>query len=234
MELTDDIRKHVFKDSIKQELRKKSQEYYVLALLKHYLPQIGQTLHCADSPDLQDDNGLIGIEVTEAVSPRERQISGEFIKLHKTTDPKKNELSKSIIIRNGGTLSPISVSFPMVTTDTLKENIKNIVRKKLKKLQEYPPFQGIGLAILIDFPIVDDIHKEWYKWVMAEQDVEQSNSLNKYAFSLLICWDNLSYYDFRTNESVNIKIDDTSYQGLKKLARMTAEGLVKEDDPIWL
>ena len=229
MELTDEIRSFSFSSPIQQELAKKSEEYFVLALLKHYFYHIGSLLHCADAPDLQDDQGIIGIEVTRAVSAREAQISGEFIKLHTTCDLQKNDLSKSLIERNGGKLTSFSVTYPLFTAEQIESDIKAILKKKGKKFKNYSTFQHVGFAVIVDTNMLAEIKENWCKWVE-----EAAGSLIKFDFVFLVCWDEMSYYNMRTRELIYTVFDKDMNIGLKKLARMTAEGLVDKNDPVWL
>ena len=55
----------------------------------------------------------------------------------------------------------------------------------------------------------------------------------KYDFVVLIHWSGLVIYDFKTDKYSFFKINREDMDALKRLGRMAAEGIIKDDDPVW-
>lgn len=228
MKLTEEVFNYAVMEPIKQTLSKDYSEYYVLAVLKQYFPQIGEALHKAEAPDLQDEQGAIGIEVTRAISNDEAQISGEYLKLNNPDNTNK-ELSKKIISQRGGELTDKGVFFPLGTTTGVEINIRKAIKSKTKKASKYRKCQQLGLAIILDLNAFHDIRENWVNWINEEQEILSS----KYELFFLICWDSVQYYNSNTKEIICVELDKELKTGLKKLARMTAEEIIDEDNAIW-
>lgn len=62
--------------------RKDFIEYMSLESLKCCFDNKYNDFFVADSPDIQNKSGIVGVEVTEAISREEAQINGEFVKYH--------------------------------------------------------------------------------------------------------------------------------------------------------
>lgn len=67
---TNKIKNKRFTTPIESELQKHSQEYRVLATLRYLYPNRFENMITSESPDLQDKENSIGIEVTAAVDCR--------------------------------------------------------------------------------------------------------------------------------------------------------------------
>ena len=70
-----------FKRPLDSHLHKRYIEQLVYMLLENIFPKFASTLIFKESPDLQAKDKSIGIEITEAVSPKIAQIDGEYAKL---------------------------------------------------------------------------------------------------------------------------------------------------------
>lgn len=179
------------------------------------------------SPDLQDSNGNLGVEVTWGGSPTDELITGESLKyLHAKTKAEKERILQKIQ-RNGGNRDAISTSYPVGTSDNDKKNVITVFQKKLKKVDNYrKKFQCIGLAVIIDIPLYFFDDTQWGQWLSDIND-------DKFDFVALIHLFGVVIYDFKTGEYSNTSINKEDMDALKRLGRMAAEGIIKDDDPVW-
>lgn len=227
MLLRNEIRNYQVYSALPAELRKTSREYYTLAALKYSFPERFSCLHKAEAPDLQDSNGVLGVEVTWGGSPEDEQISSESVKYSRAKTAAEKEKCLAIIRKNGGNRNEISTSFPLGTAENDKRNVIESFRKKLGKADRYrQQFQHIGLVILLDIPLFFFTDKYWGKWL---SDLNQGS----FDFVALLHWSGVDIYDFITGEYAICRIDREDMDALKKLGRMAAEGIVKDDDPVW-
>ena len=227
MNITDDIRNFQVKTALQPEKIKTSREYRTLAILKYSFPEKFSKLHKAEAPDLQDDEGELGIEVTWGGSPKDEMISGESYKyVHaKTEADRKNCLQK--IQKNGGNRSAITTTYPLSTAEGDIVHIQNVFCKKLKKADTYrKAFRHVGLAILIDIPMSFFSDSDWGKWLSDIND-------DCFDFVAIIHWSGVEIFDFSSGEYSSRIIDWKDMDALKRLGRMAAEGFIKDEDPVW-
>lgn len=225
MILRDEIRNYPVTKPLPSELIKTSEEYRTLAILKYSFPDRFSKLHKDESPDLQDSIGEIGVEVTSGESPSDHLITGESIKYRHS----KSETEKEKILRkiqdNGGDINGCIIDYPIGNANNDMKNVKKAFEKKAIKANSYRKrFQCIGLAILLDCPLFID--QQWGK------SLSLINNGN-YDFVALIHWSGLAIYDFKTDNYSYAKIDREDMDALKRLGRMAAEGIIKDDDPVW-
>ena len=169
----------------------------------------------------------MGIEVISAYLPQDEQITGESIKYSRSkTEDERRECLR--IIKNcGGTRDSISTGYPVSTADDDKKQVVDAFRKKMKKIDQYhEKFQHMGLAIIIDIPLFLLYDPEWGKWLVEE-------NRNEFEFVALIHWSGVDIYDFCTGGYSSKRIDREDMDALKKLGRMAAEGIIKDDNPAW-
>ena len=227
MNLSDEIRNFQVTSPLPSEKIKTSREYKVLAILKYSFPDRFANLRKAEAPDLQDVNSNVGIEVTSAFSPRDERITGESIKYSHAKTEEEREKCLSIIQSCGGTRDEISIGYPVSTIESNKADVINAFIKKSKKADQYhKQFKHIGLAIIIDIPIFFFYDCEWGKWL------DEINE-DKFDFVAIIHWSGVDIYDFRTRYYLTKRINREDMDALKCLARMAAEGIIKDDDPVW-
>lgn len=227
MNLRNNIRNFQFTSALSTELIKISREYKVLAILKYSFPERFSKLQKAECPDLQDFEGKLGVEVTWGGSPRDELISGESLKYsHAKTDAEKEKILQKIR-ENGGNRDAISTSYPVGTSEDDKKNVIEVFQKKLKKVGNYrKSFQCVGLAIIIDIPLFLFYDSQWGKWLSGINN-------DSFDFVALIHWSGVEIYDFKTEEYSNRKISREDMDALKRLGRMAAEGMIRDDDPVW-
>ncbi len=227
MILSDEIRNFQVSSPLPAEKIKTSREYVVLAILKYSFPERFTNLHKAEAPDLQDVKSNLGIEVTSAFSPRDEQISGESIKYSYAKTEEEREKCLRIIHNCGGTRDDITTGYPVSTADSDKAQVIDAFSKKLKKVDQYhEQFQHIGLAIIIDIPLFFFYDYEWGKWL------DEING-DRFDFVAIIHWSGVDIYDFHTRNYLTKRINREDMDALKRLARMAAEGMIKDDNPVW-
>lgn len=227
MNITDEIKNFQVTTALPAELIKTSREYTTLAILKYSFPDCFSTLHKAESPDLQDDEGKLGIEVAWGGAPRNELITSEGLKYSRAKNEKAREKCLQIIRQNGGDRDEISITYPVGTAEDDKKHVQNIFRKKLKKVDNYrKAFKQVGLAIMIDIPLFYFTDSDWGQWL---SDLNQG----AFGFVAIIHWSGVDIYDFSSKKYFSKRIDRETMGDLSKLARMTAEGIIKDTDPAW-
>lgn len=84
-----------FKKPLTSRLQKKYVEFLALGILQYCYGDtyVGFDVH--DVPDISDENRLVGIEVTEAVTREEAQIEGEFVKYHLKSSFRRERAQKT-------------------------------------------------------------------------------------------------------------------------------------------
>lgn len=227
MKLRDDIRNYEVISALPTELIKTSREYYVLAVLKYSFPACFSKLKKAECPDLQALDGDVGIEVTWGGSPQNELITGESVKYSHARNAAEKEKILQKIRENGGNRDEIAISYPIGTAEGDKQNVIRVFKKKLKKVDRYRKhFQNIGLAIMIDIPLFFFGDRSWGKWL---SDINN----NAFDFVALVHWSGVDIYDFRFEQYSRSRISREDRDALQRLGRMAAEGIIKDDDPVW-
>jgi len=227
MRLTDDIRNYQFSPTpLQSQQHKTYREYEALAVLKYSFPEMFSSLHKAEEPDLQDSAGEIGVEVTWGGSPVNELINSESAKYPHATEENKEKILNRIREHGGDRIGPIT-SFPLGTEDADKTNILRAFQNKVQKAEKYKQgFSNIGLVITIDIPLSIYPDYDWGK------ELEPYNN-NMFNFAILLHMLGVSMYDFRTKEYTNKDIPKEDWCALRKLSRMTVEGIISDADPTW-
>ena len=227
MRLTDEIRDYQVTAALPSEIIKTAREYEALAVLKFSFPDFFSDLHKDEAPDLQDPGGVLGVEVTWGGSPNDEKINGESKRYYHAKTNAEREKALKKIRENGGDIDEYSISFPPSNANKDMNYVSNVFRKKLTKVNIYRQrFQYIGLAILMDIPMFFLTDLDWKKWIT---DMNDGN----FDFVAFIHWSGVDLYDFRAEKHILCRIDRNDMDALRKLARMTTEGIIKDDDPVW-
>ncbi len=157
-------------------------------------------------------------------SPGNELIAAESIKysLAKTDEKRQRSLQK---IRNyGGERNEFSLNYAVGSAEKDETDILNIFRKKLEKADRYrKSFNNLGLVITTDIPLCISY------WV---NKLSVSNE-GKYDFVVLMHFSGIDLYDFESQTHTRRSIDSNDKDALGKLARMTTEGIIKDEDPVW-
>ena len=212
-----------FKRPLDSHLHKRYIEQLVYMLLEHIFPEFAATLILQDSPDLQAKDKSIGIEITEAVSPKIAQIDGEYAKLRfgKKTEHEK-EKCKRLIEKNGGEVDSIGISYPVTNSKNEWNIFSNALKKKIKLLPSYRTkgFKKMGLFILFNEPPIPFDPKV----AMARFAEIQKDSVDQYDFLLFGYHNGVIGYDFSNMKYEIYTIDQDTFENLSLCARKLVEG----------
>lgn len=225
MFIRDEIKNYTVTKPLPAGLIKKAEEYKALAILKHSFPDRFARMHKDESPDLQDSDGDLGVEVTSGESTSDHIITSESIKYrHSKSEVEKEKILKKIQ-NNGGNIDGYIIDYPIGNADSDMIHVTAAFEKKIAKADLYRKrFKCIGLAIMLDCPLF--INHQWGK------RLSHINN-GKYDFVALLHWSGVVLYDFRTDNYSYANINREDMDALKKLGRMAAEGIIKDDDSVW-
>lgn len=128
---TEKIKNKKFIVPIEAKLQKYSQEYRVLSTLRYLFLNRFKKMVKGESPDLQDKENGIGIEVTAAVDWRDMRAAREFAKLQQENGD--IEKHKKAITSSGYFFLPIKKDKVAIYTSGTLEKEKFFSRKYTKK-----------------------------------------------------------------------------------------------------
>lgn len=229
---TDKIKNKKFTTPIKSETQKHSQEYRVLATLRYLYPNRFENVVTGESPDLQDKENSIGIEVTVAVDWRDMRASREFGNLQQKDG--NYEKHKKAISSSGYSTLPIKEDIVAISTSGTKDGeqffFQESIRKKIKKLQRYKTeFKKIGLAVILPEIPTSNAETHFCEWI-AEVFEESITVVDfVYVISHRFC----IFYDVQEDIIEKRTIDGMKAILLATIARMTAEGELSLNDEEW-
>lgn len=221
---TDIVKTKRFNTAIEPCLLKHSQEYRVLATLQYLYPAKFDKMVTGESPDLQDCENSVGIEVTAAVNPNDMRASRAFSEMYQG-EAKEIEKRKKAIESSGYSFVPLVDNKVVIATsgtaDGEKHYFQESIRRKTKKLKQYHAnFEKIGLAIILpEIPTsyVETNLSEWISDMAKESD-------NPFDFVYVISHRFCIYHDTqgKSMEKHSLTSDETYW--LATIGRMTAEG----------
>lgn len=231
---TSRVKNKQFNSPVPSSLLKHSQEYRVLATLRYLFPQKYNTMTTGESPDLQDREKGLGIEVTVAVQEGDMKAASAFSKLHQVSSSKDAEKYKRIIESSGHALVSIcGEKFAMCTTGTSdgeKSFFQESIRKKKVKLQGYRDyFKVLGLAVVLPEIPTSEAENHLADWI---REVFQEDNY-RFDFVYVISHRFCIYYDLQMYCSCKKEISREEDQLLRTIARMTAEGELSLEDQEW-
>lgn len=147
---TEKIKNKKFTGPIEAKLQKYSQEYRALATLKYLFPNRFKKMVKEESPDLQDKENGIGIEVTAAVDWRDMRAAREFANLQQGNG--NIEKHKKAITSSGYFFLPIKKDkVAICTSGTLKGEkffFKKVYEKRLTIFSNIKQdFKKLGLLL---------------------------------------------------------------------------------------
>lgn len=229
---TNKIKNKRFTTPIESEPQKHSQEYRVLATLRYLYPNRFENMITSESPDLQDKENGIGIEVTVAVDWRDMRASREFANLQQKDV--NTEKYKKAIASSGYSIFPIKENRVAIctsgTSDGEKFFFQESIRKKIKYLQRYKTeFKKVGLAVILPEIPTSDAEVHFCEWI-AEVFGKSSTVFDfVYVLSHRFC----IFYDVQEEVVEKRTINETEAILLATIARMTAEGKLSLSDEEW-
>lgn len=210
-----------FKKPLTSRYRKKYVEVLALSVLQYCYGDIYAGFDVHDAPDISDENRLIGIEVTEAVTKEEAQIEGVFVKYRLESSLEEKERRKQIIENNGAKVDELGLTYPVKNSDSEKLIFQDAVRKKMEKLASYrrQGFEKVGLFVFYDEPPIP-IRLEELKNCFDEVLNEYRD---KYDVIYFVYSCGLIEYDILLN-SIQVRcIERNDYNRLRYEARLKVE-----------
>ena len=210
-----------FKKPLTSRYRKKYVEFLALGILQYCYSDTYAGFDVYDAPDIRDENKLVGIEVTEAVTKEEAQIEGEFVKYRLESSLEEKERRKQIIENNGAKVDELGLTYPVKDGDSEKLIFQNAVRKKMKKLASYRQqgFEKVGLFVFYDEPPIP-IHLEELKNCFDDVLNEYGDKYDVIYFGYSCA---LMEYDILLNSIQVLPIEENVYNRLQYEARIKVE-----------
>ncbi len=210
-----------FKKPLTSRYRKKYVEFFALSVLQYCYGDTYAGFDVYDAPDISDENRLVGIEVTEAVTKEEAQIKGEFVKYRLEGRLEEKERRKQLIENNGAKVDELGLTYPVKNSDSEKLIFQDAVRKKMEKLASYrrQGFEKVGLFVFYDEPPIP-IRLEELKNCFDEVLNEYRD---KYDVIYFVYSCGLIEYDILLN-SIQVRcIERNDYNRLRYEARLKVE-----------
>ena len=219
---------------IQPELLKHSQEYRVLATLRHLFPQEYDNMITRDAPDLQDDEKGVGIEVTLAANPKDTQAARLFSELSLAQPIKAPSLLIKEIESLGYTVQDYPGGRRLVKSGGISSNnetaFKESIKRKSQKIQKYrSAFPRVGLAILLTEIPDRETENNLIQWI-EQVDGEIKPTFD---FFFVISERFCLYYEPETNISKKRSITREENDQIRSIARKTAEGELTMNSSEW-
>ncbi|MDE5780027.1 MAG: hypothetical protein K2I03_00900 [Lachnospiraceae bacterium] len=210
-----------FKKPLTSRYRKKYVEFLALGILQYCYGDTYVGFNVYDAPDIRDENKVVGIEVTEAVTKEEAQIEGEFVKYRLESRLEQKERRKQIIENNGAKVNELGLTYPVKDGDSEKLIFQDAIRKKMKKLASYRQqgFEKVGLFVFYDEPPIP-IHLEELKNCFDEVLNEYRDKYDVIYFGYSC---GLIEYDILLNSIQVQPIERNAYNKLQYEARLKVE-----------
>jgi len=207
-----------FEKPLTSRFRKKYVEFLALGILQYCYGNTYDGFNVYDAPDIRDENKLIGIEVTEAVTKEEAQIEGEYAKYRMESKLEEKKRRKQIIENNGAKIDELGLTYPVKDSDSEKLIFQDAIKKKMEKLESYRKqgFEKIGLFVFYDeapIPIRLEELKDCFDKVLHRYDDKYDIIYFAHSFGLM-------EYNILTNEIQVIPIERSAYNRLRYDARV--------------
>ena len=239
MVMTDRVNDKIFTTYMDTKLYTAKIEYEAIAFIKYIFGERFGKLFRSDAPDIQDENVVWGIEVVKVVTESDGRLEGEAAQyLRATKEYNLSVQSKYApkIERDGGRISKYGVTFSLQSDVKERYIFQEAIKRKLEKLPQYKGkgYKHMGIYMLYECPISFGNANERKEWL----DEVQAKYAEKYDIAIVlyqgdISW-RISFYDFSTDDILDVEISNDVVNYIGKLGRMTAEGEVKQDDPEWI
>ncbi len=235
---TDRVKKYTSCEQIpnKNKMREKSNVYRVLAVLRYVLPEKFNDAFVSEKPDIWGSG--FGVEVTMAANSNEMRINSNYKKFSlqeikeinedcrtssKITIKKIPVVNREIrMIESGGGVNENSNSLKDLINHSL-----NIKSKKLEKDYSNNINGPIDLAIIIPDSIVTIQKNSIVNYVLFNRNCNKFRTIYVLYTYYLFIIDTVS----QTYQCIPFEKDDMN--GLRTIARMTAEGIISVNDEEW-
>ena len=130
---TERVKNQHYSQPIQASLLKHSQEYRVLATLRYLFPQKYNKMAAKESPDLQDFENSIGVEVTAAVREDDMRATRAFSQFCRASSNRERQKNKTQIESSGYSIVPIQGSRLAISTTGTSNGEKNFFQKNVRE-----------------------------------------------------------------------------------------------------
>lgn len=231
---TEQVKDKHYSQPIQASLLKHSQEYRVLATLRYLFPQKYDKMVARESPDLQDLENSIGVEVTAAVREDDMRATSAFSKFCRASSNREMQKYITAIESSGYSIVSIQGSKSAISTTGTSNGEKiffqKSIRKKKVKLSQYREnFNVLGLAIVLPEIPTSEAESHFIDWICEVFREDDDLYDFVYVLSCRFC----IYYDVQADYSQKRPISREEHTLLCTIARMTAEGELTLDDQEW-
>lgn len=229
MLITDELREiqwYDMKGPLDSERRKLIDEYFALAVLRYCYPAKYCDFYKADGPDIQSNDGKSGVEVTRATDKTIASIEGNYANSRLCGNETKKQKYMKKCEKAGASFDSIGMTYPVQTGKQDEDAIRNVIKKKLKMLESYckKGFERMELFIrFAGIPLFDN--KQTFVDLLSA-----AHGYETVYFTAPSC---LMAYRFSDGSFTSIKILREDYEALGLVARLTVDGKIKPDSPIW-
>lgn len=232
MLITTEIRNKTILDfptPLPAEKIKHYQEHFALAVLRYLKPAVYDRFRKQDAPDLQSIDKKHGVEVTFATSSEEASIDGNYAKLRLTQDETYRQRLELKIKRNGGRIDDYGISYPVKDMQREDRVIREAIEKKNRKLDAYKAagFESMSLFIYYEEPLFPRSEEQIKTLLDGTRGSQTYDSIYLCAPHCLIS------YQFSSRDLQIISIPREDYEALVIIARMTVDGMIDIDNPVW-
>lgn len=225
---------YIIDSAIQSELVKQSQEFRVLATLRYLFPNRFDYMIKGERPDLQDIASGTGIEVTIAAKDKDMQAARVFTENCENHRSSKAIYGKKAIENNGYSIIQNQygkvLTVPTGTLEGEKRVFQDCIHRKLLKASEYRRgFPKLGLAVLLTEIPTTEAERSFGDWVYDVLPSKEAAFDFVYIISERFC----HYYNILMPYRLRKAITKEETLLLGKVARMTAEGELTLDSPVW-
>lgn len=211
-----------FSGRIDSQLSKRSEECRALATLRLILPRQFNQVILAETPDLQDQESNIGVEVTLAVRKNDMKATGSFCEYKNTNDKeRKKALLKKIVETSSNVTIASNGIERIISGGCLNEEsvYKDALRRKIGKSATYKQaVKQLFLVVIFQEIPSREIEEDLEKWTM--EMITENEFDGVFVISERFC----IQIDMLNKNVTKYSIDKIQNDLIRKIGRMTAEG----------
>lgn len=215
------------------QIIKYSQEYCVLAALRYFFPSEFADVEHSDHPDLLGDDYCI--EVVSVIDGHERSVEILFDEYKNArqegqdTNQIEGKLDKKYSI-DTSLGSPI-LQYPISTVEKEKILVQRAIEKKIRFIPEYrTKYSHVDLAVFLTEIPSSECLERLLEWAQSSF----SGVKERYEKIFFISSRNLTVVDADDwNIKDSFEIPQETWKALRKIGKLTAEGIIKLTDVEW-
>ena len=193
-------------------------ECYAKIVLEELLPEKFTNLMLADKPDLQDNDGCLGVEVTRTENPKQVEAESLYSTLHYKNEKKKvHDIDR---IEKLGARVHDGFMMGIKWSDNFGR-INNSIKTKCETIAkgDYEPFDEYHLFMFSPIYAVDYMLQEELQYLIAEDIVKF------YSVIYVLVPGGMYCFDLTTNEYTVFDIDSNmQHKQATKARQMVEEG----------